>query len=255
MSGDLRLAGRVALVTGGSRGIGRAIAERLARDGADVAITTHREPGEATLAAVRAEGVRALAVAADLADPEAPGRAVTAAHAAFGRLDILVNNAGGSAIMPLLDTSAAEWDAVFALNTRGPFLALQAAARLMTGQGRGAIVNIASVAAHGPRPGLPAYAAAKAAIVSLTRSAAAALAPHGIRVNTVSPGLIETRIWERFRAEPAGAALFEERMAGITMKRAGTPEEIADAVSFLVSDEARYVTGQDWNVCGGLEMR
>lgn len=251
----MRLAGRAALVTGGSRGIGRAIAERLARDGADVAITTHREPGDATLASVRAAGVRGLAVSADLSDSESPTRAVAAAHAAFGRLDILVNNAGGTPITPLLETSAAEWDAVFALNTRGPFLALQAAARLMVAQGGGAIVNIASVAAHGPRPTVPAYAAAKAAIVSLTRSAAAALAPHGIRVNTLSPGLIETSIWERFRAEPTGAALYEERLREITLRRAGTPEEIAAAVAFLVSDEARYVTGQDWNVCGGLEMR
>jgi len=251
----VRLAGRAALVTGGSRGIGRAIAERLARDGADVAITVHREPGEATLEAIRAAGVRALALAADLADADAPGGAVAAAHAAFGRLDILVNNAGGTRIAPLLETSAEQWDRVFALNVRGPFLALQAAARLMVAQGRGAIVNIASVAAHGPRPTVPAYAAAKAALISVTRSAAAALAPHGIRVNTISPGLIETSTWERLRAEAAGQAMFEERLAGIAMRRAGTPEEIADAVAYLVSDEAGYVTGQDWNVCGGLEMR
>ena len=251
----MRLAGRAALVTGASRGIGRAVAERLARDGADIAITVHREPGEATLEAVRAAGVRALALAADLADADAPGGAVAAAHAAFGRLDILVNNAGGTRIAPLLETSAAEWDRVFALNVRGPFLALQAAARLMVARGRGAIVNVASVAAHGPRPTVPAYAAAKAALISVTRSAAAALAPHGVRVNAISPGLIDTRIWEVFRGEPAGHEMFEERLAGIAMRRAGTPEEVADAVAYLVSDEARYVTGQDWNVCGGLEMR
>jgi NAD(P)-dependent dehydrogenase (short-subunit alcohol dehydrogenase family) len=250
-----RLEGRAALVTGGSRGIGQAIAVRLARDGADVAITVHREGGEATLALVRASGARGVAVPADLGDPLAPGRAVAAAHAALGRLDVLVNNAGGGAtIHPLLDISPEEWDAAFALNARGPFLALQAAARLMIQGGGGAIVNIASVAALGPRPTVAAYAAAKTAMLSFTRSAAAALAGQGVRVNAICPGLIETRIWEEFRREPAGEALFGERLREIAMGRAGTPEEIADAVAFLASDDARYVTGQTLSVCGGLAM-
>jgi NAD(P)-dependent dehydrogenase (short-subunit alcohol dehydrogenase family) len=253
-SSPRRLAGRAALVTGGSRGIGRAIAVRLASDGADVAITVHHDPGEATLAACRAVGARAVTVAADLADPLAPARAVEVAHAAFGRLDILVNNAGGSPAQPFLDVAASEWDAVFALNTRGPFLAMQAAARVMLGQGGGTVVNVASVAAHGPRPSLAAYAAAKAALLSLTRSAAAALASRGIRVNAVCPGLIETDVWVRFREEPEGRAMFERRLAETVMGRAGTPDEVADAVAYLVSDEARYVTGQGLHVCGGLEM-
>jgi len=250
-----KLEGRAALVTGASRGIGRAIAVRLAREGADVAITVHREPGDATLAAIRASGVRAVPIEADLADVDAPARAVVRAHAALSRLDILVNNAGGGGpTCPLLEVSAAGWDAVMALNARGAFLALQAAARLMAASGGGAIVNIASVAAHGPRPLLAPYAAAKAALLSLTRSAAQALAPLGVRVNGVCPGLIDTGVWDAFRRDPDGRAMFERRLAETAMGRAGTPEDVADAVAYLVSDQARYVTGHGLHVCGGLEM-
>lgn len=248
------LAGKTALVTGGSRGIGRAVAERLARAGADVAITVHAEPGDATLAAIGKTGVRVVAVTADLAGAAGAERAVADAAAALGRLDVLVNTAGGGAIRPLLEITAEEWDETFALNTRATFLALRAAARVMEAQGRGSIVNVASIAARGPRPMLAAYAAAKAAVITPTQSAAAALGPLGIRVNAVCPGIIETRAWERLRRSADGAGLYERRVAETALGRAGTAEEVAEAVAWLASNHARYVTGQSLNVCGGLAM-
>ena len=176
----------------------------------------------------------------DLADPEAPRRLVEETVAAFGRLDVLVNNAGLTLRKPALELTAEDFDSIFSVDVRGAFLASQAAARAM-GEG-GVIVNITSVHEHVPRPGFALYAPAKAALGMLTRSLALELAPK-IRVVAVAPGVIAT---ERNREDA-------ERLAPeVPLGRAGTPEEVASAVAFLVSDEARYVTGVSYLVDGGI---
>jgi NAD(P)-dependent dehydrogenase (short-subunit alcohol dehydrogenase family) len=179
-------------------------------------------------------------VLGDLADPEAPRRLVEETVAAFGRLDVLVNNAGLTLRKPALELTAEDFDSIFSVDVRGAFLASQAAARAM-GEG-GVIVNITSVHEHVPRPGFALYAPAKAALGMLTRSLALELAPK-IRVVAVAPGVIAT---ERNREDA-------ERLAPeVPLGRAGTPEEVASAVAFLVSDEARYVTGVSYLVDGGI---
>ena len=233
----------VALVTGANTGIGFAIAERLLRDGFALGYATqsedekYREPYERLSALGTVHWV-----AGDLADASVPQRLVAETVAALGGIDVLVNNAGLSTAKPALELTADDFDLTFAVDVRAAFLLSQAAARAMGGRG-GAIVNITSVHEHIPRTNFSLYAAAKAALGMLTRGLALELAPLGIRVDAVAPGVVATA-----RNVDDARALDAE----VPLGRAGTPEEVAGAVSYLVSGEASYVTGASLVVDGGL---
>ena len=247
MASPSALSGRVALVTGGGRGIGREIALELARAGADVAVNYHADPGQAraTAADIEALGVRAMAVAADVGDAAAVRRMVDEVTAAFGSLDILVNNAGVQTWTLFLDVTESEWDLVIRTNLKGSFLCTQTAARAMSRGG--VVVNIGSGCNKVPFPGLVAYTASKGGIEMLTKVAAVELAPRKIRVNCVAPGAVEI---ERTRLEvPDYAGTWG---AVTPLGRVGQPEDIARTVRFLASDDSAFITGQTIWVDGGL---
>jgi NAD(P)-dependent dehydrogenase (short-subunit alcohol dehydrogenase family) len=231
---------KVALVTGANSGIGVAIAERLVADGHALGFATRKREHEDVYRRLAERG-RVAWVVGDLADPEVPGRLVTETVEALGRLDVLVNNAGITVSKPALELTADDFDSIFSVDVRGAFLCAQAAALAM-GEGGGVIVNITSVHEHVPRPGFALYAPAKAALGMITRSLALELAP-AVRVVSVAPGAIAVD-----RNLTDAEALRPE----IPLQRAGTPGEVAAAVAWLVSDEARYVTGASYLVDGGL---
>jgi 3-oxoacyl-[acyl-carrier protein] reductase len=236
------LEGMGAVVTGGSRGIGRAIVERLCRDGASVVFNyaTSEEAAADVVRTVQAKGGRAHAVRADLTDPEAPEQLMQTAHAHLGGLDILVNNAALSYTPALLaETDTKDFDNVMAANTRSVFLTMRYAARHMRNGGR--LVNISTSMTARPSPRMAAYLASKGAVEQLTAVAAQELGPRAITVNAVSPGTTDT---ELLRATSPPEALD----AFATMSpfgRLGQPAELADVVAFLVSHEGRWITGQN----------
>lgn len=243
------LDGQVALVTGGSRGIGRAICVELAREGAGVVVNyrTRADDAAATVEEIRNGGGRAEVFAADVAD-EAQSRALaTFAIRTFGRLDVLVCNAGIVRDQLLGAMKAEEWDDVMRTNVRGVFLTIREALPQMMSQRSGSIIALSSVAADKGGRGHANYVASKGAINALTKSLAIELAPRGIRVNAVAPGVIETEMTERVRT--FGEA---EIKAQIPLKRYGKPEDVARAVRFLASPDAGYITGQVLHVTGGF---
>ena len=239
----------VVLVTGASRGIGRACADAFAASGWAVAVNCTTETGAMRAAAEIADkyGVPTLAVAGDAGDDKAVDGCYRAIFQRFKRLDALINNAGVLCDGPLGMIAPDQARRAFSVNALGTLFHLQAASRLMRRRGTGAIVNLSSIMGERGAVGASAYAATKAAIASLTRSAARELGPHGIRVNAVAPGLIETDMLAGLKPEQRA-----ERVATIPLARVGTPEEVADLVLFLASDRARYINGQVIGVDGGM---
>jgi glucose 1-dehydrogenase len=246
----MKLSGKVALVTGAGRGIGREIAIELARQGADVAICDlHRREGAgSTGTAVEQEGRRALFFEADVADRAAMSKVVEETAARLGRLDILVNNAAYSVRKPMLELEAADVERVWAVIQWGAFHCSQLAARQMVKQGKGgSIVMISSVHAYRPFPLSTAYNGAKAAVNHMAYTWAVELAPHRIRVNVVEPGWIDTPGEREF----FGEHYVREEGRKLVLGRIGEPEDIAKAVLYLVSEDASYVTGTCLRVDGG----
>jgi NAD(P)-dependent dehydrogenase (short-subunit alcohol dehydrogenase family) len=250
------LEGKVALVTGGSRGIGEATALAFARAGADVAVTSRKLPDlEIVAAEVERVGRKALAIAAHVGRVEELKPLVDRVIDEFGRLDVLVNNAGTSFYAPAIEMEERAWDSVFNLDLKGLFFLSQQAARVMREQGSGAIVNVSSVS--GLRPQVPAghYSIAKAGVIMATKVMAVEWAPYGIRVNCIAPGSIETRLYNANFAllpEEEGRRAKERAAGRVPLGRIGEPREIADAALFLASEASSYMTGQTVVVDGGF---
>lgn len=244
-----RLQGKLALVTGGSRGIGRAVALRLAQEGARVAVNYRANAGaaEEVVAAITAGGGQGQAFAGDVSQPEAAKALVEGVAQEFGRLDILVNNAGMVRDGLLLTMDDPQWRQVLATNLDGVFYCCRTAARIMLRQRYGRIVNMSSVAGDTPNRGQVNYAASKGGVNALTKALAQELASKNITVNAVAPGMIETEMSQEVR-ELAGPEILKH----IALKRYGKPEDIAAAVAFLASPDADYITGQVLRVDGGL---
>jgi NAD(P)-dependent dehydrogenase (short-subunit alcohol dehydrogenase family) len=255
---------KVAIVTGAAQGIGKGIAARLVREGARVVIADIQS--DAAQRAATEFGSAAIAYAIDLADASQPTELVRHAVAEFGRLDILVNCAGIMQSKPMFDLTPTDVDRMIAINQRGLFFMLQAAAKQMVAQAQpdarsnGKIVNIASIAAYAPRPMALHYGMTKAAVISITRSAAMALAPHAINVNAVCPGATPTAMWAEM-AQSQGAMrglsaddLTRQMAESIPLRRFSSVEDIAGAVAFLCGPDSDTITGQALHVDGGMVM-
>jgi len=244
-----KLAGKTALVTGAGRGIGRGIARRLAADGAKVAINYSRAAAQAEelAAEITAAGGEAITVAADISDPPQVTAMFERIRQAFGGLDILVNNAGrgtNGGAGTLADTTVEEFDAIFALNTRGTFLVTKGALPLLRDNGR--VINISSTTTRVRMPGLAIYAGSKSAVEAFTRGWAAELAPRKITVNSVVPGIVDTDLIGHMSDDRKARSV-----ASVPLGRIGKPEDIADVVAFLASDDSRWVTSHEIVASGG----
>jgi 3alpha(or 20beta)-hydroxysteroid dehydrogenase len=258
MSEKQRYAGKVALITGAAGGIGRATAERLAREGAALVLADLADtPLAATADAVRAAGARAITAAADVTRLEDFEGLVARAERELGGLDLLVNNAGIEGVVAPLESYPVDvFDRVLAVNVRGVFLGMRAAAPALRRRGAGAIVNLASVAGVTGDPNLCAYIASKHAVIGLTRSGALAFGPQGIRVNAVAPSPVETRMMRSLETGLGGTdgaeavrKLVTER---IPVGRYAEPAEVAALIAFLGSDEARFINGSIYTIDGGM---
>lgn len=268
-----RHTGKVAIVTGAGQGIGLGVALRLAQEGAHVVIAEYNRDNAHKAAEACSKFTRALAYPIDIGDTDQIVQMVRDVVAEFGRIDQLVNNAGVLETLPLFDLTPEKWDWLQRVNQRGLFFCLQAVAKQMVAQvpdavkaagkadhSYGKIVNFSSIAGRSGRPYAAHYSAAKWATISITQSAAGYLAPYNINVNAVCPGVVPTPMWdeidrvqaERFGLERGG--WIQKTIDGVPLKRAATPGDLAAAVSFLLSDDADYITGQTLNVDGGVEM-
>ena len=246
----MELKDKVALVTGGAQGIGRAVALLLAQHGADIAVSdVNLQRAEETAGEIRALGRKSMAVKANVADSEEVEQMVQALLAGFGRIDILVNNAGIAKDKLILRMTDEDWDAVLNVNLKGTFLCTRAVIRHMSKQRSGKIVNIASVVGEMGNAGQANYAASKAGVIGFTKTIAREFAQRGINVNAIAPGYIETPMTD---AIPEKAK--EELKRMIPMERLGRPEDVARGVLFLVSEASGYITGQVLNVNGGIYM-
>jgi meso-butanediol dehydrogenase / (S,S)-butanediol dehydrogenase / diacetyl reductase len=265
---------KVAIVTGSGQGIGRGVADRLAAEGAHVIIAEYNQTtAESAAHEIQKHGWKATAYPCDIGDTDQIDKLVRDITQQFGHIDILVNNAGISKTQGLLEITPESWDTVNRVNQRGLFFLLTTVAKQMIAQvpdavkqaeradqSYGKIVNFSSIAGRSGRPYSAHYSATKWAVISITQSAAKYLAPYNINVNAVCPGVAMTPMWEDIdRTQAARFGLnqgewFQKTVEGIPLKRAGTPADIAAAVSFLCSADADYITGQTLNVDGGIEM-
>ena len=286
-----RLSGKVAIITGSGQGIGKGIALRLAQEGADVVVAEYNpETAEETASEIERLGRRALAYPVDISNVPKLNQMVDDTMAEFGQVDILINNAGTIQIKPMMDVTEEDWDRVIDLNMRGTFFCLQAVARKMIeripeelraaigpvesvavpigGEKKkegitgcwGKIVSLSSISGRSGRPTQVHYAASKAAVISITQSAALALAPYRINVNAIAPGVVDTPMWEGIDRDRARMLKLKpgEAMANIVktvpINRVSTPDDLAGAIIFLCSSDADYITGQTLNVDGGYAM-
>lgn len=247
----IMLNGKVALVTGGSRGIGRAIALSLAKNGANVVVNYSGNEAAAlkVVEEITALGVKAIAYKANVSNSEEVAALVKNTVDEFGSIDILVNNAGITRDGLLLRMKDAEWDDVIDTNLKGVFNCIKAAAKFMTRQRNGRIINISSVVGQIGNPGQMNYVAAKAGVLGLTKTAAKELASRNITVNAIAPGFIETDMTNELNEQ-----IRTQMLSNIPLQSFGQPEDIANAVVFLAMDSSRYITGQTINVDGGLVM-
>lgn len=245
-----RLDGKVAIVTGGNTGIGRAVALAYGREGADVAIAwIAREPeAHALVREIEKAGRRALAVRTDVTAERDVQALVATVHERFGRIDVLVSNAGIQQAQPITETSVEDWDRMIAVHMRGAFLCCREVARHMIRQRSGRIVLTTSQLAYVGRGRYTAYSAAKGGLLTFTRALAQELAPHGILVNSVAPGLIDTGF------DPLPQDVKRAHAAGLPLGRLGMPEDLVGAYVFLASDESRYFCGQTLHPNGGEIM-
>lgn len=246
----MRLKGKVALVTGGASGIGRATAIHFAREGARVVIMDIVESaGRETEELVRSEGVEGLFLSGNVTSPSDWQHIVDRIAADCGRLDVLFNNAGTNLLKNIIDLSEAEWDALLDLNLKGVFLGCKYGIPLMLKSRGGSIINNASTLGLIGMAKMPAYSASKGGVIALTKQLAIDYAPHGIRINCICPGPVLTPRIQRYL--DAGTVIAEDLLRGVPMGRFAQPEEIASAVAFLASEEASYVTGAAICVDGG----
>jgi 3-oxoacyl-[acyl-carrier protein] reductase len=245
-----RLAGKTAIITGGNTGIGRAVALAYAAEGADVAVAwIAREPETKTLAeAIEAKGRRFLAVRTDVTEEPDVRAMVRAVRERFGRIDVLVNNAGIQRPQPITEMTVEDWDRMIAVHMRGAFLCCREVAPAMIEQRSGRIIILTSQLAYIGRPRYTAYSAAKGGLLTFMRALAQELAPHGILVNSISPGLIDTGF------DPLPEEVKRAHAASLPLKRLGQPDDLVGAFVFLASDESRYFCGQTLHPNGGEIM-
>lgn len=254
------LSDRIAIVTGAGQGIGKACALQLAHAGATViAVDLNEEILDDTVALLRKAGVTAISITADLGNVSEIDRLVSETMERFGRIDILVNNAGVTRRADFMELTEQDWDAIFRVNAKGTFFCLQRVAKEMRAAGGGRIINIASIAGKGYAGTSNAiYASSKGAVISLTKTAAQQLGPYNINVNSVCPGIVRTTLYQKMvevmaKDENMSVEAIEARaVAEIPLRRANEPEDIAEMVVFLASPGARNITGQSFNVDGGL---
>jgi NAD(P)-dependent dehydrogenase (short-subunit alcohol dehydrogenase family) len=249
LSEDSEFADRVAIVTGGASGIGRAVAKQFAQQGAAVVVADANSAGAELVAeALRESGARASGISVDVSQADQAEAMAAQTLAEFGKIDILVHSAGIGIERSFLETTPAEWRRIIETDLSGTFFCGQAVARRMVERGYGRIVNLASTAGIRGGSGRAAYGAAKGGVIALTKVMAVELAPHGITVNALAPGAIETELVARMHSDETRRVY----RAGIPLDRYGTPEETAHAAVFLASDEARYITGHILAVDGGF---
>jgi NAD(P)-dependent dehydrogenase (short-subunit alcohol dehydrogenase family) len=257
----MRLTGKSAIITGAGRGIGKATALMFAREGADV-LVPDLDPASSEQVAgeIRALGRKGVSARVDVTRSADIQRMVETALREFGKIDILVNNAGITQVRNPLEMTEADWDRTLNLNLKAVFFCSQAVAREMVKRKSGVILNASSISGRAGKPLLIDYCASKFGVIGITQGLAVALARHGVRVNAVAPGIVDTemwagidREWSTLEGKPLGS-IKEARVASIPLGRIETPEDVAKLYTFLASDEASYITGQTVNVCGGLQL-